>query len=131
MGLYEKAVPVLDVQVVGGLKGATHAKVAHLIADEAAALFGTPARQTWVKLTFVPGDQYAENGGGPEPGVLPVFVSVLRRSAPDPKTVRAEAARLAEIVARACHRAPENVHIIYDAPGAGRVAFGGLLDPGA
>jgi hypothetical protein len=116
--------PILEVEVVGvpeapgGLAG--------VLADEAARALASPGR-TWVRLRVLPEDRYAEDGGGPPAGVRPVFVRVLRAELPARETLESEALLLAEAVARACRRPVENVHVLYEPPARGRVAFGGKL----
>jgi hypothetical protein len=76
-------------------------------------------------------EHYAENGGGPDLALQPVFIHVLKAAIPAESELQAEAAALAAAVARACKRHLENVHILYDPPAAGRIAFGGRLLKGA
>ena len=70
---------------------------------------------------------YAEYGGGPPAGIAPVFVSVLKARLDDREALVQEARSLTEAIATGIGRSPENVHIIYEAPGLGRIAFGGWL----
>jgi phenylpyruvate tautomerase PptA (4-oxalocrotonate tautomerase family) len=70
-------------------------------------------------------DRYAENGGEVE--VRPVFVRVLRADSPTQTELKQEASKLAEAIAGVCGRPVENVHVIFEPPGMGRIAFGGKL----
>jgi len=118
--------PILDVELVGPVSDAIRSGLALRIADAAGRVFGSPTGSTWVKLRVLPAADYAENGGLPE-GVLPVFVSVLRRELPQRDEMAREAALLCTAVAQACGRAPESVHVLYEPAAAGRIAFGGRL----
>ena len=71
--------------------------------------------------------QYAENEGGPGEGVWPVFASVIQRRLPEGEALAAQTKALTEAIARVCARPAEHVHVIYQPPAAGRVAFGGVL----
>ncbi|MFP3854090.1 MAG: hypothetical protein ACLFWD_07330, partial [Anaerolineales bacterium] len=82
---------------------------------------------TWVRLSYVGLDDYAEAGGGPPPGVLPVFVRVLLADVPERQDRRELARELSSRVAKKVNRPIENVHLLFEPPGRGRVAFGGRL----
>lgn len=122
--------PILDVEIVLRPGESPDEGLAQELAEQAGLVFGTQPGRTWVKLRTLGPDQYAENGGGPPPGVHPVFVSVLKASLPPSDRLAAEAARLTIAIARACRRPLENVHVLYQAEAAGRVSFGGELIPG-
>jgi phenylpyruvate tautomerase PptA (4-oxalocrotonate tautomerase family) len=122
--------PILEVTLVLKPGESLPPGLAPALADAAAAVFGSEPGGTWVQLTALPADHYSENGGGPPAGVIPVFVRVLKSRLPEPDALRAEAQRLAAAVAAVAGRPAENVHIIYEPPGAGRVAFGGRLVEG-
>ena len=97
------------------------------LADAAGEVFETVAGRTWVRLRTLPSDRYAENGGGPPEGVLPIFVDVLLADPPEGEDLRLQVHRLTLAIANICERAPENVHLFYQAAARGRVAFGGRL----
>jgi hypothetical protein len=78
-------------------------------------------------VRFVSADDYAENAGGPPAGAQPVLVSVLLADPPQGTDLAAQAARLTQAIARVCRRPPENVHVLYEPPARGRIAFGGKL----
>lgn len=118
--------PILDVLVVGDILN-SGGELARQLADGAGEILKSGKHQTWIRLHVLPREGYAENGGGPEEGVHPVFVRVLKRYLPDREALKLEIQQLTRLVASACGRAEENVHIMYDAPAAGRVAFGGRL----
>lgn len=119
--------PILNVEIVVPDGNMAPPELSGAIADAAARVFQSPPGHTWVCLSVLSRERYAENGGGPEPEVFPVFVRVLRSAVPSEPDLRREAAALAAAVARACVRPVENVHVLYEAPAAGRIAFGGRL----
>jgi phenylpyruvate tautomerase PptA (4-oxalocrotonate tautomerase family) len=119
--------PILDVAVVGPLPDGIRSGLAQRVADAAALVFGSGPQETWVTIRYVPLEDYAENAGGPPVEVQPVIVSVLQAHRPGPRPLADQAARLAQAVADACGRLPENVHLIYQPDGRGRVAFGGRI----
>ena len=119
--------PIVDVEIVLLPEESMRSGLAAEIADRCGEVFGSPPGSTWVKLRPIPCDHYAENGGGPQDGVYPVFVSVLKARLPAPEALRAEVSRLTAAIAEATGRPVENVHIVYLPAGAGRVAFGGEL----
>lgn len=115
--------PILDVEIVGD--GRFPKGLARLLADAAAVALASPGR-TWVRLRSLSVSAYAEDGGT-EAGARPVFVTVLRAALPERDSLAAEAAALARAVAEVCGRPVENVHVLYDPPARGRIAFGGEL----
>ena len=119
--------PIVSIEIV-----ANEPPVATLAGDLAHSLanvFGGPPSRTWVRLRAL--DHYAEGGGGPPQDVLPVFVSVLMAAPPTGVARKDQATALTKAVAISCNRPAKNVHIIYESPAAGRVAFGGDLVPTA
>ncbi len=120
--------PILDVEVVGDLVRSAKKRLAERLADACGELLGLPQGRTWVRLRFLPADQYGEHGGVPK-DVRPVFVTVLRAAPPTGRSLAREMQALGAAVAKVCGRPPENVHVLYEPPGAGRVAFGGRALP--
>ncbi len=119
--------PLLEVELVGPLRETAREGLAARIADRAAEVFEADPGTTWVALREIPREDYAENGGGPPAGVSPVIVRVLKAHRPEDEDLATEAEALTRAVAGACGRPAENVHLIYEPPGGGRVAFGGSL----
>lgn len=119
--------PILQVQLIEPVPDPVRHGLAARIAQAAAAVFDSRPQGTWVTLRFVDRDAYAENAGGPAGGVEPVLVSVLLAELPDTDTLAQRAAELSEAIARACERPAQNVHVIFEPAGAGRIAFGGTL----
>jgi phenylpyruvate tautomerase PptA (4-oxalocrotonate tautomerase family) len=109
--------PILDVEIVG----TAAAGAAQAVAEAAAQVFDAAPGTTWVKLREIDRAHYAENSPGPSPS--PVFVRVLKRSAP------ADAGRehwaLARAIGAALGIEHRHVHITYEPPAAGRQSFGG------
>ena len=116
--------PIALVEIVG--EPAHRDGLAQRLADAIGDTLGSQPQGTWVKLRVIPTDDFAENGGG-DPGVAPVFVSILRREPPTGDDLRTEIAALTTAVADTCARPPGNVHITYRPAAAGRQAFGGNL----
>ncbi|RKY18286.1 MAG: hypothetical protein DRQ55_13730 [Planctomycetota bacterium] len=119
--------PILEVEIVGEPEAARRAGLARRLADEAGAVLGSGPQGTWARVRVLPAQDYAENGGGPGPGVRPVFVRLLLARHPETKELAELVRRLTEAVARQVDRPVENVHVIVEPPAAGRVAFGGEL----
>ncbi|MBI3556164.1 MAG: hypothetical protein HY074_07865 [Deltaproteobacteria bacterium] len=118
--------PILNVEIVGCLSGASEERLAQRLADAAGEVLQSARQGTWVKVRFLSPEDYAENGGAPA-GVMPIFVRVLQRVLPPSDHLAAQTKALAKAIAEASGRPPENIHVIYEPPGKGRVAFGGTL----
>lgn len=119
--------PVLEIEAVTDDQRPLLDGLAACLADAAGKAMGSSPGQTWVRLRELPRAAYAESGGGMHPGVLPVFVRVLRADLPAPPELEREMASLAQAVASAFHRPVENVHVLYEPAARGRMGFGGEL----
>lgn len=119
--------PILEVDLVVEDDGALDAALAPALAEAAGEVFAEVAGTTWVRVRPVPRAHYAENGGGPPEGVHPVLVRVLLAEVPTGSELRNQVHRLTAAIAKVCERPPENVHLVYEPPAGGRVAFGGRL----
>ncbi len=119
--------PILDVEIVSLTEDGEVEGLTRRIAEAAGAVFRSKPGQTWVKLTVIPIERYAENAGGPPEGVLPVFVRVLKRKVPRGWELQTEVQALTEAVAQACGRSAENIHIVFAPDAQGRAAFGGRI----
>lgn len=118
--------PILDVEIVVDTQPLPEG-LAHALADAAGRVFGSLPGQTWVRLRTLPRDQYAENGW---PGdTLPVFVTVRKARCPTGEALEREVRLLTTAIAGACGRPPGSVHLLYEPNLAGRIAFGGTLQP--
>lgn len=118
--------PILDVEIVVGPEERLPDNLARQLADIAGEVLESRPGGTWVKLRTLPRNQYAENGELAK-NVRPVFVSLLMGEQPSKEIMKQQAEQLAEAFAQACKRPKENVHILYEASAAGRIAFGGEL----
>jgi phenylpyruvate tautomerase PptA (4-oxalocrotonate tautomerase family) len=114
--------PILDVEIVGP----TQAGIAQSLADQAGVALETAPGKTWVKVRFLPSEQYAENGM-PQGSTQPVFVSILTRSEIDSNRKSRVALALATQFSKVLGRSAENIHVIFELSAAGRIAFGGNL----
>ena len=116
--------PILEIEIVLSPNELLLSDLAARLAEAAAAVFQGPKGSTWVKLRALQQTEYAEDGGGPQ-DVHPVFVRVLKARLPRGGDLETEISRLTEALAQICERPAENVHVIYEPAGRGRVAFGG------
>lgn len=136
--------PIVEIEVVASERDHWSADDSVRIANEFAAIFGAKPNATWVKMRRVSVADYAENNVDASqgtdidfpsnqkspanaPSVFPVFVNVIKRDKDPVDVRRVESRRLAEVVSEILDRPLENTHIIYQPPGSGRVAFGGIL----
>ena len=122
--------PILDIEIVVEDAEAIEPTLASKLADVAGEVFGVVAGTTWVRLRALPRTRYAENGGGPPEGVLPVFAGVLLADPLEGQELRSQVHALTAAIAKVCERPPENVHVFYQPAAGGRVAFGGKLVDG-
>lgn len=119
--------PIVDVRPVVTDAHELPAGAAQILADAIAQALGAKTGRVWVRLSELPRDKYAENGGAVADNDLPVFVSVLLADWPRDDDKVQQAGELAAAVAASLGRHVERVHIEYAPPGRGRVAFGGNL----
>lgn len=117
--------PIVDIEIVADRKLAPG--LATRLAYALAPIFGGPANGTWVKVRHLEVGDYAEGDGGPSGEVRPVFVTILKADPPAGDELAEEVGKVVEAVAAACEHPVENVHVIYESAGRGRVAFGGNL----
>jgi phenylpyruvate tautomerase PptA (4-oxalocrotonate tautomerase family) len=118
--------PIVDIEVVGTTE-AEAARWTQPIADALGAIFGSGHGETWVRMHVLSAGCFAENNDPAPAGREAVFVTVLKRAIPPTAVLEMEAARIAEAVASACGRLRERVHVLYEPPAGGRIAFGGRL----
>lgn len=118
--------PILEITIVLKRGEVLPVNTAAAVADAASKVFKTAPGHTWVRLTRLSPEDYAEDGGS-QNSAAPVFVTVLKGQLGDTESLQREAARLASTVGRTLNRPAEHVHIIYEPEGLGRIAFGGEL----
>lgn len=119
--------PIIDVELVLGDDEALPPSLAATIAERAGPVLRGHPGGTWVKVRALSADRYAESDGGPPEGVRPVFVTVLEARLPAEEELTRRVEALTGVVADACARPAENVHVRYLPEAAGRQAFGGRL----
>jgi len=117
--------PIVDIEIILRENEIIPAHLTSNLADELGRIFNSPPNSTWVKVRNLSKNQYAENDDASKE-VFPVFVKIVKS-----KIIKTEIQKEAELIAVAvgniCERPVENVHIIYEPVGSGRVAFGGNL----
>jgi phenylpyruvate tautomerase PptA (4-oxalocrotonate tautomerase family) len=99
--------------------------LARALADDLGRLLETRPGHTWVRLSRCDPRWYAENDVPDAPRWA--FVRVILRALPPEDELATRATRITEIVARHTGRPVEDVHVIFEPPAAGRIAFGGEL----
>ena len=97
------------------------------LADALGELFGSQPSGTWVRARQQQRAYYAENLIEVSPGMRPVIVEILKSELERGRELELEAAAVCALVAQMLGRRPQNVHVIYQLPARGRVAFGGKL----
>jgi phenylpyruvate tautomerase PptA (4-oxalocrotonate tautomerase family) len=118
--------PIVDVEIVLRPDEVVRKEIATELANEIGEIFQSSPAGTWVKVRELSAECYAENGGTPN-GVYPIFVSITKSKLPEVDELEREAAKITGAVAQICGRSSENVHLIYQPEGRGRVAFGGKM----
>jgi phenylpyruvate tautomerase PptA (4-oxalocrotonate tautomerase family) len=119
--------PILDVTIVGPIDSGARALLAQRFADAASAVFDAPAGKTWAIIRPLEPELYAESGGEVDARAKPVFVRILQRRPPEGAERATQVEALTRALAKACGRPADKVHLIFEPPGAGRIAFGGSL----
>jgi len=97
------------------------------LADALGELFGSQPSGTWVRARQQQRAYYAENYIEVSPDMRPVIVEVLKSELSSGRDLDLEAAAVCALVAQVLGRRTQNVHVIYELPARGRVAFGGTL----
>ena len=131
--------PIIEVEIIGDVAPETRRGMAARIANGVADVLRSEPQSVWVRLRSTRLSDYAENGaaragGTPASGTpdaaspqWPVFVKLVKRASPSPAEMREEVRALTTAIGTACGRPADSVHIFYEPPGAGRMAFGGRL----
>ncbi len=116
--------PIVDIELVAGSQR-LRAETTQGLAKAVGQALGADDR-TWVRVRYLPADQYAESSGQAFE-VFPVFVSVLRRCAPINDDLEWEVEAITAAIGRVLEHPPENVHVLYEPNAKDRLAFGGKL----
>lgn len=120
--------PILTVEIVTRTDEYIRPELAQELVDRTGEIFGSAPGTTWVKLYLIAQENYAENITTSE-DISPVFVSILKTKLPSPDILQVEVTKLTVAIAQICNRLEEYIHVIYLPEGAGRVAFGGKVQP--
>ncbi|MCI0550326.1 MAG: hypothetical protein L0287_05185 [Anaerolineae bacterium] len=120
--------PLVDIEIILKSGETIQSELIRELADQLGEIFASPPRTTWVKVHGLPERHYAENGGKPD-GVYPIFVSVVKSKLLPPDEMQKEVDGITGAVAQIYGRSSENVHVLYEPEGKGRVAFGGKIVP--
>ena len=118
--------PIIDIEIVRRPNEIIRNDMVTELADELGEIFHSPSRGTWVKVHDIPSSQYAENGETAI-GLYPIFVKIIKSTLPSLEEIQQEVEKITGAVAQICNRPSENVHVIYQPEGRGRIAFGGKL----
>ena len=118
--------PIIDIEVVGSLRGEAASASARKLADVLGDAFGSAPGHTWVRLRWLDAAAYAENRSPMSEAQLPVFVTVLHAQLPAGDALAVQALAVTRAVAQCLSCPPERVHVQYAPPAAGRQAFGGV-----
>ena len=119
--------PIVNIEIIGGEEPT--ASTVQRLADEMGEVFNSGPGRTWIKIRRLSETGYAENRRpGAARDYAPVFVDVARSGRS--RNQVAEARALAAIVAVLLERDRRHIHVKYEDPLAGRIAFGGELEEG-
>jgi phenylpyruvate tautomerase PptA (4-oxalocrotonate tautomerase family) len=119
--------PILTVEMVDGPGASVAPDLPQRLADEAGRVLGAAPGTTWVVVSVIPSTRYAESGADGGGTYRPLFVRVLKRALPGATALAEEAGALTRAVAEVCGWVLSQVHVIYEPPALGRVAFGGVM----
>ena len=119
--------PILQVEIVDNPGASLAPGLAQRLADAAGRVLGAAPGTTWVTVNLISSERYAESGGDGGPGYRPIFVRVLKRALPEGSARASEVAALTGAIAEVCGWSAAQVHVIFEPPALGRVAFGGAI----
>jgi phenylpyruvate tautomerase PptA (4-oxalocrotonate tautomerase family) len=119
--------PILNVTLVQAPGEVVASDLAQRLSDAAGTFLPAAPGALWLTLHLCPAAQYAENHVPPADCPHPAFVRVLLAQWPDLPARAALAAGLAQALAPLLQRPASRVHVLFEPPAAGRVAFGGQL----
>lgn len=118
--------PIVKLEIVKVSGWSRPRDLARKVADAVAEVLHAAPQSVWVRISTVAAGDYSENLGVPV-DAGPIFVSILEAAPPEGEALILEVAALTGAIAEACRRKTDDIHIIYEPPGRGRVAFGGNL----
>src|SRR5262245_23141957 len=116
--------PIVDVEIVLRPDETIRKEMVSELANELGDIFRSQPGGTWIKVHELPAEQYAENDRT-QAGIYPIFVSVIKSKVGTADKMQKEVEQITGAVAQICGRSSENVHLIYQPEGKGRLAFGG------
>jgi phenylpyruvate tautomerase PptA (4-oxalocrotonate tautomerase family) len=117
-------VPIVDVELIGEADG--DPEITQRLADAIGEALSSRAGGTWVRVRLLASANYAENGGRYE-ALRPTFVTVLERTRPTGSDLTDRVSRVTAAVVAVTGCDPNNVHVLFEAAAAGRLAFGGRV----
>ena len=118
--------PIVQIEIILRPNEVVRKDLAAELAGELGKIFHSAKGETWVKVQWLLPEQYAENDE-PQGSIFPVFVSILKSTLPPPDKIQQEVDKLTHATAQICGRPTENVHVMYEPEGKGRVSFGGKM----
>jgi len=118
--------PLVEIEIVRKQRESLSGNLISALANELGEIFNSPAGTTWIKLYELPAGHYAENNV-PQEDVYPVFIKIIKSELPENMKLELEVKQITIAVANICDRPEENVHIVYEPEGRGRVSFGGKI----
>ena len=119
--------PILDVTLVQSPGEVAPPDLAQRLADAAGACLRADPGTLWLTLHLLPATHYAENGVAATDCPHPASVRLWLAQWPDLPARAALAADLAQALAPLLQRPSSQVHLFFEPPAAGRIAFGGQL----
>ena len=114
--------PIIDIELVSD--DPADPLIMRGLADDLGRVFDAAPGKVWIRMRTLPVLSYAENG---QPAPQPVFVTVLAGTPPAGEALRTQVEDITSTVARHTRRPAENIHVLYEPPARGRIAFGGRL----
>jgi phenylpyruvate tautomerase PptA (4-oxalocrotonate tautomerase family) len=117
--------PIIKLEIVLYPQEELDEALAQKLANALGQIFGTGPNETWVMVRPVEANHYAENDETQR--YYPVFASVLKGAWPERALLEKEANQLNQVIGELCHRPQAHVHILYETPASGRIAFGGQI----
>ena len=113
--------PIVEIEIVLRPDEILHDEIVSELAEELGDIFDSPRGGTWVKLRGLPPEHYAENG------VYPIFVTIIKSELLPLEEMQEEVQKITGAVAQICGHPSQNVHVIFQPPARGHMAFGGKL----